>query len=181
MTSRRVATRAVAAAEGVAEDREAIDTLGLDAEAADAAGVDEDGKEFGPLRLPEPKSVIRNDMECRVVVMSELAGGHPFPAVPHGEKKKMLEKVRLNLGLYRASRFPGGLVASDSTLEKMVNDEILAYDTRTKACQYESGDHLLESTAALDSHVVLVKEIYDKNDKWSKLSAEDKAISSREI
>ena len=110
MTSRRVGTRTVAAAEGVAEDREGTDTLGLDAEAADAAGVDEDGKELGP-PLPEPKSVIRNDMECRVVVMSELAGGHPFPAVPHGEKKKMLEKVRLNLGLYRASRFPGGLVA----------------------------------------------------------------------
>ena len=64
----------------------------------------------------------------------------------------------------------------------MVNDEILAYDTRTKACQYESGDHLLESTAELDSHVVLVKEIYDKNDKWSKLSAEDKAkIVARDL
>ena len=112
--ARRMAPRAAAAAARAAEaqaaeDETSNDRLGLKNEVVTEQAVLTQG-------LTEPDSVNRADMECRVVVMSELAGGHPFPSVPHGEKKKIIELIKLNLATYRSDRFPKGLKAVDTTL-----------------------------------------------------------------
>ena len=137
-------------------------------DAADAAEAENDMK---------PKSVVRNNMTCRVAVMEAAAENMPIDA-PYGHVSSRVKAMNEKLAQVRTPDFPNGIHASDTVLcnakTGIIAVELKAFHTRSRAEQFVTGDNLGDANADLNAACQSAQIALDENLRFKQLSDSDK-------
>ena len=137
-------------------------------DAADAAEAENDMK---------PKSVVRNNMTCRVAVMEAAAENMPIDA-PYGHVSSRVKAMNEKLAQVCTPDFPNGIHASDTVLCHQTNGiiavELKAFETRSRGEQFFTGDNLGDANADLNAACQSAQIALDENLRFKQLSDSDK-------